>query len=110
MDAEVGLRPSWAWRGILEGRELLRKGLRWRIGNGESVRIWDDVWIAKKELVKLWAPRREGLVRDNFSERETKCILATPFSRLGCEDRGLAFREIWAVFGQIRLFIGSKVG
>ncbi|CAL1352018.1 unnamed protein product [Linum trigynum] len=45
LTSEVGSRASWAWQGILEGRDLLARGLRWRIGNGAVVRILTDKWL-----------------------------------------------------------------
>jgi hypothetical protein len=36
---------SQTWRAILTGREVLKKGPIRRIGNGESMRIWEDKWI-----------------------------------------------------------------
>lgn len=33
---------SQTWQAIVHGFELLKKGLVWRIGNGQSVRIWRD--------------------------------------------------------------------
>ena len=33
------------WHAILAGRDLLQKGVRWGIGNGENVCILSDHWI-----------------------------------------------------------------
>jgi hypothetical protein len=29
----------------LKGVDLIKEGIIWRIGNGESVNIWTDTWI-----------------------------------------------------------------
>ena len=31
---------SYAWRSILKGRDVLQRGARWRVGNGEKIKIW----------------------------------------------------------------------
>lgn len=36
---------SQTWRSILWGRELLRKGTRWRIGTGQSFNMGRDPWL-----------------------------------------------------------------
>ena len=35
MEGKTDSYPSFMWRSILWGREVVEKGLRWRIGNGE---------------------------------------------------------------------------
>lgn len=45
MTATRGTRPSWAWTSLLKGRELLQRGTRWQIHNGQSVNFWEDKWI-----------------------------------------------------------------
>ncbi|KAG2310775.1 hypothetical protein Bca52824_022332 [Brassica carinata] len=37
---------SHGWRGILAGREILRKGLGWVVGSGEKIRVWSDPWLS----------------------------------------------------------------
>lgn len=45
LDATKGTRPSYAWRSILFGRELIKEGLKRVIGNGEQTRVWIDKWL-----------------------------------------------------------------
>lgn len=45
MDCGVGTRPSYIWRSILHGRELLQQGLVRKIGNGASTNVWAENWI-----------------------------------------------------------------
>ncbi|XP_043689330.1 uncharacterized protein LOC122640247 [Telopea speciosissima] len=51
--AKVGNRPSWGWRSILVGREVLLEGLVWKIGDGSSINIWEDRWIPSLPNFKL---------------------------------------------------------
>lgn len=46
---------SYTWRSILHGKKLLELGVLWRIGNGKSVQICRDRWVAE-ELLGLVSP------------------------------------------------------
>jgi hypothetical protein len=45
MTARKKRGSSHTWRGILNGREVLEKGLIKRVGDGNTINIWDDQWI-----------------------------------------------------------------
>ncbi|XP_010418622.1 PREDICTED: uncharacterized protein LOC104704195 [Camelina sativa] len=45
IDATVGRSPSFGWRSILFGKELLTKGLKRVIGNGKNTLVWIDNWL-----------------------------------------------------------------
>ncbi|KAM1807212.1 hypothetical protein ACFX11_030258 [Malus domestica] len=45
MEAQLGSYPSYTWRSLVWGRVLLHYGSRWRIGNGQAIRVYDDAWI-----------------------------------------------------------------
>ena len=36
---------SFAWKSILIGREVIKKGAIWRVGNGENILIYQDRWL-----------------------------------------------------------------
>ena len=73
---------------------MLKKGLVWRVGDGSSIRIWEDDWLPRDELRRLFTPRGasllsrveelidpttgtwdEVLVRETFWEVDADCIL-----------------------------------
>lgn len=45
MNCGLGTRPSFAWRSIIHGRELLAKGMVMKIGDGMATKVWSDNWI-----------------------------------------------------------------
>ncbi|CAN0837140.1 Putative ribonuclease H protein At1g65750, partial [Linum grandiflorum] len=40
-----GSNPSFIWRSVRATQALVRRGLRWRLGDGCSVNIWTDPWL-----------------------------------------------------------------
>jgi len=46
----------------LKGVGLLKEGIIWRIGNGESVRIWEDPWLPKGLTRKPATPKGTNLL------------------------------------------------
>ncbi|KAL0410936.1 UNVERIFIED_CONTAM: hypothetical protein Slati_3683300 [Sesamum latifolium] len=38
---------SFTWRSILEAREVIKSGVRWKIGYGQRVRVWHHPWIPR---------------------------------------------------------------
>ena len=36
---------SFAWKSILWARKLVQKGARWRVGDGQSIKIFQDAWL-----------------------------------------------------------------
>jgi hypothetical protein len=56
LQAGLGYKPSYIWRSLLKARPLLESGLKWRIGNGEKVRIWGDKWVDKSPNFQIQTP------------------------------------------------------
>ena len=44
---------SFAWKSILRGREIIQKGMLWRVGNGSSIQIYHDNWLPDPSLKKI---------------------------------------------------------
>jgi hypothetical protein len=67
----LGAQPregmSYTWRSILKGLELLKKGVIWRVGNGENIRIWEDPWLPCGITRKPITPRR-GIILSKVSD------------------------------------------
>lgn len=39
---------SSTWQAIQYGLELLKKGIVWRVGDGQNIRIWRDRWVPRE--------------------------------------------------------------
>lgn len=61
MEASMGSRPSYAWRSIMYGRQLLEKGLRRTIGSGKETYVWLDKWLFRDTPL---APLRKQILFD----------------------------------------------
>lgn len=46
LEAKQKWCSSHAWRSILEGNKLLRKGIRWLMGDGKQIKVWNDNWVS----------------------------------------------------------------
>ncbi|XP_074314098.1 uncharacterized protein LOC141649304 [Silene latifolia] len=63
--SSLGFNPSYTWRAIIEARAAIEAGLRRRIGDGLSTRIWTDAWIPGSQsgrVLSPCSPGRENLV------------------------------------------------
>ena len=47
---------SYVWKSILYGRDVIEKGVRWRIGDGCMVKIWQHHWLPIKHPTRISSP------------------------------------------------------
>lgn len=96
LQAQPGSCPSFIWRSILWGRDLVEKGCIRSIGNGETTSIYFDKWIPRPSLFKFWSPKslhphatvselilpsggwNIPLIQNSFNEIEVELITGIP--------------------------------
>jgi ribonuclease HI len=100
LDAKLGTKPSFAWRSIYGARDLIVEGMIWRVGDGDSIRIWGDKWLPKPSTFAVYsAPKvlepdakvkelinensgwwNQNLLNSIFSKEEVEAINTIPIS------------------------------
>ena len=70
MEAPDNSSGSYAWSSLLKDKEVL-----WRVGNGESIKIWDYLWLPSLEHLRILSP-----VIDGLHEATMDCLI-NPTSR-----------------------------
>lgn len=45
-DCTIATNASHGWRSVLAGREILKQGTGWEVGNGESIHVWGEPWLS----------------------------------------------------------------
>ena len=51
--AKVGCNPSFAWCSIMAAQSIVSNGVHWQVGNGRSIRIWQDRWLPTPSTYKV---------------------------------------------------------
>ena len=66
--ASLGTHPSYTWRSLMATQHLVKKWTRWNVGNGDSIRVWGDKWLASSSTYKVTSPRQFPHVETRVSE------------------------------------------
>ena len=61
MEAADTQDGSYAWKSILIGKEILKEGMRWRVGDRTSIRVWSDPWLPSNFLPYISTPNTQGM-------------------------------------------------
>ncbi|KAM6556101.1 hypothetical protein CsatB_003120 [Cannabis sativa] len=115
LEAVPGHNPSYAWRSILWGRDLMASGLIWKIGDGENILTIDDHWIPNKKYLCY----KDGILppstklsffisdsgywdstklRNHFYESDIQDILEVPITGFSGKDDIIWSRESSGLF------------
>lgn len=93
----------------MAGREVLKLGLRYQVGDGMNILIWNDPWVPQPHSFKPYSPMMEGtedykvgdlidqetkkweveFMRHLFTDGEINQIASIPLSWRGGEDLAL---------------------
>lgn len=105
MDAELGSNPSYIWKSLWVTQNLIRTGLRWRVGSGSKIRVTEEAWLNDTEhpfitsrspalanqmvnrLTKVESKEWDmEVITDLFNVRDQMLILGIPLSSRKEED------------------------
>jgi hypothetical protein len=118
---ELVNKPSYVWRSLMSAKELLQEGLTWRIGDGRSIKIWQDRWLPTPTSYTLQSHPRVipdsstvsmlidhevcewnfGFITDIFSPEVAKVIVSIPLCPTLPPDR-LVWRGTTNVIFSVR--------
>ena len=62
LDAPIHPKCSYAWRSILQAREVIEKGAIWRVGSGQQIEVWKHRWLSDPCYSKIITPRADSTV------------------------------------------------
>lgn len=74
LKANNGKNSSYSWSSILWGRELLKKGVGWKLGTCLSINVWEDNWIPSDTMFKPFVSNKhiyQGLTVADLIDQRT---------------------------------------
>lgn len=80
LNAQLGSRPSFAWRSIHAAQKLVKQGAKVIIGNGKETKIWRDRWVGTKPAMMITSMRFQEV------DRHTRVAEDMRVSDLLCGD------------------------
>jgi hypothetical protein len=107
LSSRLGNNPSYVWRSIWGAKRLVQSGMIWGVGDGNSIKIWDDKWIDSTYSGMIQSPVRVlgedakvraliddstkwwnyELIKEVFPEDEARRICSMALSPLGQKDK-----------------------
>jgi hypothetical protein len=106
LEAKLGHNPSYVWRSIHASQVVVRRGLRWRLGNGNSINVWKHPWLRNDDRIHVTTDTIAGrenmrvaelinestgtwniaLIQQLFNHRDAAEISRLPLNLLNRED------------------------
>ncbi|KAA3490760.1 reverse transcriptase [Gossypium australe] len=105
LNSRLGNSCSYTWKSIWAAKDVLRKGLIWRVGTGTNISINNDAWVPEALHFRLSSTAdslrdcyvhmlidnnerkwKEELIRYTFSEEDAERILRIPLAGVPHDD------------------------
>lgn len=112
INASLGNMSSYTWRSIWASKGILFEGMGWRVGDGMSISVNNDVWVMESPNFKITNPPismhnvnvaelidvstqrwREEMIINTFDTVDASRILRIPLSLVPHEDRLVWYGE-----------------
>lgn len=91
----------------MAAQPLIKRGMRWQVGDGERIKIWRDNWIPSPTTYRIITPEQHlsfeprvkelidgdsrewkvDFIRQRFLPQDTDAILSIPLCARGARDR-----------------------
>ena len=52
-EARTKQTDSWVWKCLLRIRPFIKQGIRWKVGNGRTIKFWTDIWCSDDTLASI---------------------------------------------------------
>lgn len=67
LEAKPKQGMSYTWKSILRGLDVIKMGMKWRVGDGRNLKIWSDPWILR-DLSRHHITPRGGSILSNVDD------------------------------------------
>ena len=117
---------SYAWKSILRARKVISMGARWRVGDGNQIRIFEDRWLpfegSGKIISPCWNLHRDvdvsSLIDNDMAARNSQIIDASFLPFEACKIKAIPFSSVqqadrlcrpWDKSGEYTVKTGYKI-
>lgn len=51
---------SWVWKSWKGAAQLIKEECKWQVGNGCTIKVWDDDWLPEDHQSRIFSAKPEG--------------------------------------------------